>query len=166
MARVAPAAGAAAAARAERWTTGRRAPTARTTANRVTNATRVKQREPRPPAPQEELGSGEPVEVAGYLDLRDEGYGFLRVNGYLPSRDDVYVSVKQARQFGLRKGDHLTGCQPPRRPQREEPGAAADRHGQRRRPRAGAPAARGSRTSRRCSPTRSCASRARPTRPT
>ena len=31
-----------------------------------------------------------------FLDLRDEGYGFLRVNGYLPSRDDVYVSVKQA----------------------------------------------------------------------
>ena len=26
--------------------------------------------------------------------------------GFLPSKDDVYVSVKQARQFGLRKGDH------------------------------------------------------------
>ncbi len=56
---------------------------------------------------------GEPVEVAGYLDLRDEGYGFLRVNGYLPSRDDVYVSVKQSRQFGLRKGDHVTGASRP-----------------------------------------------------
>ncbi len=48
--------------------------------------------------------------MAGFLDLRDEGYGFLRVNGYLPSRDDVYVSVKQSRQFGLRKGDHVTGA--------------------------------------------------------
>jgi transcription termination factor Rho len=48
--------------------------------------------------------------VAGYLDLRDEGYGFLRVKGYLPSRDDVYVSVKQTRQYGLRKGDHVTGA--------------------------------------------------------
>ena len=48
---------------------------------------------------------GEPVSVSGYLDLRDEGYGFLRVNGYLPSREDVYVSVKQSRQYGLRKGD-------------------------------------------------------------
>ncbi|HTN81947.1 MAG TPA: transcription termination factor Rho [Acidimicrobiales bacterium] len=56
---------------------------------------------------------GEPIEVAGLLDLRDEGYGFLRINGYLPSRDDVYVSVKQARQFGLRKGDHLTGASRP-----------------------------------------------------
>ena len=56
---------------------------------------------------------GEPIEVAGLLDLRDEGYGFLRINGYLPSRDDVYVSVKQARQFGLRKGDHLAGASRP-----------------------------------------------------
>jgi transcription termination factor Rho len=65
--------------------------------------------QPREPRPTEDLGAGEPVEVAGYLDLRDEGYGFLRVNGYLPSRDDVYVSVKQTRQYGLRKGDHVTG---------------------------------------------------------
>jgi transcription termination factor Rho len=59
---------------------------------------------------QEQLAAGEePVEIEGYLDLRDEGYGFVRVSGYLPSRDDVYVSVKQTRQLGLRKGDHITG---------------------------------------------------------
>jgi transcription termination factor Rho len=57
--------------------------------------------------------TGEPIDVEGYLDLRDEGYGFLRLRGYLPSRDDVYVSVKQARQFGLRKGDHLKGASRP-----------------------------------------------------
>ncbi|MFP5254235.1 MAG: transcription termination factor Rho [Acidimicrobiia bacterium] len=57
--------------------------------------------------------NGEPIEVEGLLDLRDEGYGFLRVNGFLPSRDDVYISVKQARQFGLRKGDHLKGASRP-----------------------------------------------------
>ncbi|MCB0964724.1 MAG: transcription termination factor Rho [Acidimicrobiales bacterium] len=51
----------------------------------------------------------EPVEVEGMVDLRDEGYGFLRVGGYLPSRDDAYVSVKQVRQFGLRDGDIVTG---------------------------------------------------------
>ena len=33
--------------------------------------------------------SMEPVQVSGYLDLRDEGYGFLRVTGYLASRDDA-----------------------------------------------------------------------------
>jgi transcription termination factor Rho len=57
--------------------------------------------------------TGEPIEVEGYLDLRDEGYGFLRISGYLPSKDDIYVSVKQARQLGLRKGDHLTGASRP-----------------------------------------------------
>ncbi|HEX4868041.1 MAG TPA: transcription termination factor Rho [Acidimicrobiales bacterium] len=57
--------------------------------------------------------TGEPIDVEGYLDLRDEGYGFLRVSGFLPSRDDVYISVKQARQFGLRKGDHLQGASRP-----------------------------------------------------
>ncbi|HEY1279015.1 MAG TPA: transcription termination factor Rho, partial [Acidimicrobiales bacterium] len=63
--------------------------------------------------PAQESFQGEPVAVAGYLDLRDEGYGFLRVNGYLASRDDVYVSVKQTRQYGLRKGDHVTGMSRP-----------------------------------------------------
>jgi transcription termination factor Rho len=56
---------------------------------------------------------GEPVEVDGLLDLRDEGYGFLRLAGYLPSKDDVYISVKQVRQFALRKGDQVTGAARP-----------------------------------------------------
>ena len=54
-----------------------------------------------------------PIEVSGYLDLRDEGYGFLRVRGYLANRDDMYVSVKVTRQYGLRKGDHITGVAKP-----------------------------------------------------
>ena len=53
------------------------------------------------------------MDVSGLLDLRDEGYGFLRVNGFLPSKDDAYVSVKQARQFGLRRGDEVTGASRP-----------------------------------------------------
>jgi transcription termination factor Rho len=56
---------------------------------------------------------GEPVEVDGLLDLRDEGYGFLRLAGYLPSKDDVYISVKQVRQFALRKGDRVAGAARP-----------------------------------------------------
>ena len=47
------------------------------------------------------------------LDLRDEGYGFLRCEGYLPSPRDIYVSISQARRFALRKGDHIEGaCRP------------------------------------------------------
>ena len=61
----------------------------------------------------EEPFSGEPVEVEGILDLRDEGYGFIRVKGFLPSRDDVYVSVKQTRQFSLRRGDLVAGASRP-----------------------------------------------------
>ena len=56
---------------------------------------------------------GEPVPVTGYLDLRDEGYGFLRMHGATQSRDDAYVSVRQVRQFGLRRGDHITGASRP-----------------------------------------------------
>jgi len=58
----------------------------------------------------ENVAPEELIEVSGLLDLRDDGYGFLRLKNYLPSKDDVYVSVKQVRQFGLRKGDHLTGA--------------------------------------------------------
>ncbi len=55
----------------------------------------------------------EPIEVEGILDLRDDGYGFLRLRGYLAHRDDSYVSVKQVRQFGLRKGDRIKGLSRP-----------------------------------------------------
>jgi transcription termination factor Rho len=67
----------------------------------------------REPSDSGESLSQEPVKVSGYLDLRDEGYGFLRVNGYLPSREDAYVQVKLTRQYGLRKGDHVTGLSRP-----------------------------------------------------
>ncbi|HTW99701.1 MAG TPA: transcription termination factor Rho [Acidimicrobiales bacterium] len=56
---------------------------------------------------------GELVPVRGLLDLREEGYGFLRTSGYLASSRDVYVSVSQARRFALRKGDAIEGaCRP------------------------------------------------------
>ena len=56
-----------------------------------------------------EQQQAEPVEVEGLVELRDEGYGFLRLHGYLPSRDDAYVSLRQTRQFGLRTGDVVKG---------------------------------------------------------
>jgi transcription termination factor Rho len=62
---------------------------------------------------QEQSYSGELVEVRGLLDLRDEGYGFVRTQGYLPSTKDVYVSISQAKRFSLRKGDSIEGaCRP------------------------------------------------------
>ncbi|CAN5740940.1 hypothetical protein BH23ACT2_BH23ACT2_16630 [soil metagenome] len=59
--------------------------------------------------PDDDAGLSEPVDVDGLVDLRDEGYGFLRVAGYLPSADDAYISVKQVRQFALRRGDRVKG---------------------------------------------------------
>ncbi|MBI1844859.1 MAG: transcription termination factor Rho [Actinobacteria bacterium] len=61
----------------------------------------------------DEQWSGEPLACEGLLDLRDDGYGFVRTKGYLAGSDDVYVSVKQTRQFGLRKGDYLVGASRP-----------------------------------------------------
>jgi transcription termination factor Rho len=56
---------------------------------------------------------GEPIEAHGLLDLRDEGYGFLRSGGYLPASKDVYVSASQVRRFALRKGDDVKGFSRP-----------------------------------------------------
>ena len=71
------------------------------------------QRASEPVADTTEPISTEPVLVSGYLDLRDEGYGFLRINGYLGSKDDAYIPVKLTRTYGLRKGDHVTGLSRP-----------------------------------------------------
>jgi len=48
--------------------------------------------------------------ATGILDVVDEGYGFMRRHGLLPSPDDVYVSSSQVRRFGLRIGDRVAGA--------------------------------------------------------
>jgi len=48
------------------------------------------------------------VPVAGILDVQDK-QAFVRTDGYLPSPDDVYVSLAQVRKHGLRRGDIVTG---------------------------------------------------------
>ncbi|MDI6799583.1 MAG: transcription termination factor Rho [Actinomycetota bacterium] len=61
----------------------------------------------RRPAPPIE-GNGA-ITKKGILDILSDGYGFLRTGGYLPSDDDIYVSVSQIRRFALRKGDEVMG---------------------------------------------------------
>jgi transcription termination factor Rho len=46
--------------------------------------------------------------VGGLLDIL-ESFAFIRTGGYLPSPNDVYVSLQQVRKHGLRKGDVITG---------------------------------------------------------
>jgi transcription termination factor Rho len=53
--------------------------------------------------------AGDLVEIEGLLDLRDDGYGFLRTKGYHASPNDVYVSINQVRRYHLRKGDTIAG---------------------------------------------------------
>ncbi|MEX0868697.1 MAG: transcription termination factor Rho, partial [Nitriliruptoraceae bacterium] len=57
--------------------------------------------------PQENLDDAEVRE--GVLDLLPEGYGFLRVTGYLSGSKDVYVSQSFVRRFDLRRGDLVAG---------------------------------------------------------
>ena len=45
----------------------------------------------------------------GVLEILPDGYGFLRVDGYTPSNDDVYISPSQIRRFNLRTGDLVLG---------------------------------------------------------
>ena len=51
----------------------------------------------------------------GILEIVEDGYGFLRTDGFLPGPSDVYVSQSQIRRFGLRTGDMVTGqVRPPK----------------------------------------------------
>src|SRR4026207_706049 len=60
--------------------------------------------------------------ATGILDIVDEGFGFMRRHGLLPSPEDVYVSSSQVRRFGLRIGDRVAGAGRARRAGGEERG--------------------------------------------
>ena len=100
---------------------------------------------------------GELIEIEGLLDLRDEGYGFLRASGYLAGRNDAYVSASQVRRFGLRKGDYVKGATRPPASSEKYPALVRvdliNESASTRRVTVFA-----SKTSRRCSPTRGCGS--------
>jgi transcription termination factor Rho len=68
------------------------------------------------PAQSAQAGNGQQSgEAEGILEIVDEGFGFLRVNGVMPSNEDIYVSTSQVRRFGLRTGDRVTGqTRPPK----------------------------------------------------
>lgn len=51
----------------------------------------------------------------GVLEILPDGYGFLRIENYLPSDEDIYISPSQIRRFHLRTGDLITGkIRPPK----------------------------------------------------
>jgi transcription termination factor Rho len=51
----------------------------------------------------------------GVLEVLPDGYGFLRIENYLPSDQDIYISPSQIRRFHLRTGDMISGnIRPPK----------------------------------------------------
>ncbi len=46
---------------------------------------------------------------SGILDIIPEGYGFLRMENYMPGENDIYVSPSLIRRYKLHTGDKLTG---------------------------------------------------------
>ncbi len=51
----------------------------------------------------------------GILEIMEDGFGFMRLTGYLPGSTDIYVSQSQIRRFGLRTGDEVVGqVRPPK----------------------------------------------------
>ncbi|MDB5083267.1 MAG: transcription termination factor Rho [Bacilli bacterium] len=55
----------------------------------------------------------------GVLEIMQDGYGFLRPIGYLPSTEDIYVAASQIRRFDLRTGDRVSGkVRPPKENER------------------------------------------------
>lgn len=51
----------------------------------------------------------------GTLEILNDGFGFLRPKGLLPSEHDIYLSASQIKRFGLRNGDVVWGfVRPPK----------------------------------------------------
>jgi len=50
------------------------------------------------------------VPITGIFDLVGNNRGFVRTSGYLSGPHDVYVPPAQISQYGLRKGDLVTGA--------------------------------------------------------
>ncbi len=59
------------------------------------------------PSYMEELDSGNVGE--GILEVLADGFGFLRMDNYLPGTKDIYVAPSQIRRFNLKTGDKVTG---------------------------------------------------------
>lgn len=70
---------------------------------------------PREASPSEILMTGECGDCAGILEVLPDGFGFLRMNGLLPGKSDIYVGNMQVKRYGLRTGDYVAGKTHPQR---------------------------------------------------
>lgn len=61
-------------------------------------------------------------DIEGILDMDNQGFGYIRAHGYMPSRDDAFVPAPLIRAAGLRSGDYIVGTLRPMRPNDKLPG--------------------------------------------
>lgn len=60
-------------------------------------------------APKKRERPSDVKEMTGVLEVKTDGYGFLRFENFAASADDIYVSPTQIRRFNLKTGDEITG---------------------------------------------------------
>lgn len=63
-------------------------------------------------------------DIEGILDIDNQGFGYIRAHGYMPSRDDAFVPAQMIRAAGLRPGDYVAGTLRPMRANDKLPGLA------------------------------------------
>ena len=63
-------------------------------------------------------------DIEGILDITNEGFGYIRAHGYMPSRDDAFVPANLIRAARLRPGDLVAGTLRPSRANDKFPGLA------------------------------------------
>ena len=63
-------------------------------------------------------------DIEGILDIAHEGFGYIRAQGYMPTRDDAFVPANMIRGCGLRPGDIIKGSLRPSRANDKYPALA------------------------------------------
>ncbi len=61
-------------------------------------------------------------DIEGILEITNEGFGYIRAHGYMPSRDDAFVPANLIRAARLRTGDFIVGTLRPSRANDKFPG--------------------------------------------
>ena len=77
----------------------------------MTTATQTRKQNSPPPSDTEKAPLSP---VSGLLDITGRGSAFVRLAGFHASPDDVSVPAGLIKQYGLRRGDQLTGARPHR----------------------------------------------------
>ena len=61
-------------------------------------------------------------DIEGILEIMNDGFGYIRANGYMPSKDDAFVAANMIRAARLRTGDVIAGTLRPSRANDKFPG--------------------------------------------